>query len=112
MTKGLLYMPIPALATRRFSLSIAIALATLPLPTTANTAAGADCPTGNVQVVTTALIQAEDANAANQASIIGLPYQAPHRSRDFRGEAAEPATGSVYGLAIMPAAIPCYPGRF
>lgn len=99
MTKGLLYMPIPALATRRFSLSIAIALATLPLPTTANTAAGADCPAGNVQVVTTALIQAEDANAANQASIIGLPYQAPHRSRDFRGEAAEPATGSVYGLA-------------
>lgn len=87
-------------ATTRLRLTYAISVAlTTSLPAIANTTAEIECPSANISVVTTQLVQMGEAHATNQASIISIPYQTTHRSRAFREEAALSTTGSVYGLA-------------
>jgi hypothetical protein len=98
---------------RRLSVIVSGAmLISLPIASTnANTQAAADCPTERVGVVTTALVQA-GTSGANQPSIISAPYNSPHHSHAFRGEANLPETGSVYGLAYHAASDTLLSGAF
>lgn len=93
-------------------IAITISLACLPvIMADANTHAGASCPIGQTSVVTTSLKQA-GITQGDQNSIISIPYMAPHHSRHFRGEAALPQTGSVYGLAYHAASNTLLSGAF
>ena len=89
-----------SLTLRRTVRAVGISLlASLPIISAyANTQAGADCPAEQISVVTTSLVQTDSA-VAGRPSIISIAYNAPHHSHGFRGEAALPETGSIYGLA-------------